>query len=192
MSNVKLVVTDKSVTVESPFNGIFVEHARRLGGKWDESRWSFDIRELADVKELCMLAFGTDGERLDQVDVEVTVNNDGFYAHTSALTLYGYTLARAFGRDSGAKIMYEGLIIKKGGFDSAGSAKNWCTQAKEGTVFVMRDVSRESVEMFSHESLTVRIVSVNKNSTDFDRAELIKELAEIEHRAKEIRQILES
>ena len=56
----------------------------------------------------------------------------------------------------------------------------------------MRDVSREAVEMFSHESLTVKIVSVNKNSTDFDRAELIKSLQKLSNRAKEIRQILES
>ena len=54
MSNVKLVVTDKSVTVESPFNGIFEEHARRLGAS-GMSRWSFDIRELQMLKNFACL-----------------------------------------------------------------------------------------------------------------------------------------
>lgn len=188
---VKLVKTEKTVSVEAPYNSIFVGQARRLGGRWNDSAWVFDIRELPEVQDLCMQAYGSDGERVDQVDVEVAVNDDQFYQLRGPLEIYGRQVARAFGRDSGAKIA-DGILVKSGDFVSDGSMKNWATSATEGTIFVMRDVSRQAVEDFSHESITVKIIASNKSGFEEsqDREALIKELAELEARAAEIKELL--
>ena len=56
-------------------------------------------------------------------------------------------MARAYGRDSGAKIG-EGVVFLEGGASSGGSVKNWYTTIKKGSVFEVRDVPRAKAEAF--------------------------------------------
>ena len=51
-----------------------------------------------------------------------------------AIVFMGIKLAVAFGRDSGAKVGYEAIMIN-GKIGSGGSAKNWYCYASENSIF---------------------------------------------------------
>lgn len=120
-------------TLKTPFyNEKMVSTCRKLGGKWDPtaSAWVFSGLVCDKVDELDEKY----NSRLIQIEVKVLQK---FYEYESAATIAGFTIARAYGRDSGAKIG-EGISFIEGKPDSGGSRKNWATIIKEGSVFRMQ------------------------------------------------------
>jgi hypothetical protein len=120
----------KIVTLQSHcYNDWLVDSCRKLGGKWDAeaSTWVFSPLVEQEVDELDRL-FNDD---LIVIDIEAL---DDITSYTSPVTFMGYTVARAFGRSSGAKI---GAAVKQldGSISSGGSAKNWFTQVTKGSRF---------------------------------------------------------
>ena len=175
--------TEKSIQVESEYNRDFISGARNLAGRWNSPHWTFDVRDEGAVRELCLDVYGTDGETVDLVDVEITFEG-GFYATRGPITFCGRTIARAFGRDSGAK-PGAGVVVKSGGFRSSGSVKNWATEVNTGgAVVVLRDMSRRAVEAVDAEEFggTFEILEPeNKNAALIaERDRLIARLAEID------------
>lgn len=120
-------------TLKTPmYNAKMVEICHKLGGKWDGTAQSWVFSALVEDKV----------EELDEkynsalVALEIKVI-ETFYEYESAATIAGFTIARAYGRDSGAKIG-DGISFIEGKPGSGGSRKNWATVIKEGTVFRMQ------------------------------------------------------
>lgn len=181
----KITRNSKQVTIDAEYNKVFSDSARRLGGKWNESQWVFDIRDEHAVLNLCYRAYGDDGVRKNQCDVRVTIPE--LYSEWQApISFFGYSVARAYGRDSGVKIR-PGIVIESGDFRSGGSIKNWRTVAEDNTVFVIRDVSRELVEEFNEDYATIEILETTKPYT---LEELRKEKQVLEDRLAEIDTLL--
>lgn len=180
----KITKKERTVEVFSEYNSYFVEGARNLGGKWRNECWVFDIREEDDVKKLCMEAYGEDGVNVDQVDVEI-VFKDEFYAPKGPIDVFGRTIARAFGRDSGAKLG-DGVKLIEGEFYSSGSMKNWRTEAKDGTIVLIRDVSKFLVEQNDNPQIEANIVSINSTKKTDEKESLLAELYKIRAREDEI------
>lgn len=184
---IKIETSEDRVQVHTPYHPHFPQRARALGGRWDNSCrcWMFDRRDEGRIRELCREIYGTDGSDAaasDLVTVRVTVGQDDWSEHTGALYLYGRQVARARGRDSGAKLG-EGVVLLSGGVCSDGSMKNWYTTARPGTVLEIRDVPRRAVE----ENGVPREVEVEivGESTDYDalraeRERLTARIAEID------------
>lgn len=102
--------------------------------------------------------------------------------------LGGRTIARAYGRDTGAKAG-DGVIVDAGKIDSAGSAKNWKTVAREGTVIRVLDVPRATAEALcaaDHQAYRVEIVgdagpvAVDRESLAAERNRLLARVVEID------------
>lgn len=115
------------------YNKTLHSKCKQLGGKWDSEScaWIFSglvENEVEDLDEIY---------NSELASVELSVNHDGVYSHTDAVYIAGYKAAQAFGRDTGAKLS-DGIAVISGGFTSAGSMKNWCTQVREGTVIRMQ------------------------------------------------------
>lgn len=142
---IKIRTDDSRLYIRSPYNTIFVNDAKKLGGRWRDPEWAFDLRDADAVLDLCLHVYGTDGERSDLVDLEVSFPPTGGYANTAPIIIGGRPVARAYHRDSGAKIC-DGVIIQSGGFRSSGSRKNWETRAEPDTVVLIRDYSRSMAE----------------------------------------------
>jgi len=182
--NIQIETNEKTISVTADYNDEFVKVARTIGGKWNSPSWVFDIREENLVRSTCLKIYGTDGVNTDFVDVQITLN-DFDTEKCTPIIIFGKTVARAFGRDSGAQIG-TGIVIKSGKFGSGGSAKNWLTIAEDGTSFIMRDVSRNLVEANMEKSIQAEIISETETTgidTDALKAEkekLISRLADIE------------
>lgn len=120
--------TSRICTLTTEINSILVERCRNLGGRWDaeSSSWVFSSFLEDEVEEL-------DAKYNSQkVVVELTAK-DRIFASQSPIYAAGISIARAFGRDSGATLS-NGIALITGEITSGGSVKNWGTVAEEGTI----------------------------------------------------------
>lgn len=123
------------------YNSTLVSACKQLGGRWDaeEKVWVFDDIVEDQVQELDYL-YNT-----EIVPIEIEAKGDISVWHNT-VDFCGYTIARAYGRDSGAKLG-DGVSKIKGGATSGGSMKNWTTEVSEGSVFRLK-VSRPLIEKY--------------------------------------------
>ena len=186
--------TEKQISVASPYNPDLPSSARKLGGKWDGSTklWTFDIRDEARVEELYRNIYGEWDSDIDIpiCTVKVTATSE-IYEGRGGIFICGRQVARATGRDSGARLGTGVVILKGIGAVSGGSVKNWATIIREDSIFEIRDVP---VEMAKKEmdnpdpDYTVEIVG----DTNIDKELLIAEKAKLLTRIEEIDNILNS
>jgi hypothetical protein len=172
----KITVGKKAdqIFVTSPYNKIFIERARYLGGKWKSPAWVFDARNEKMIREALLEVYGSDGEHKEElVTVELFFPEGYSSVVGEAITFFGRTIARAFGRDSGAKLG-DGVVILSGGFTSGGSMKNWHTTAYMGTRILVRDVPKKLAEDFYDRKVEIKIIEEEKS--DITKEELIDAL----------------
>jgi hypothetical protein len=180
---VSVIKSGSELFVDTPYNSRFVKAAKDMGGKWNGGNWKFDARDEQRVRELCMATYGSDGVTSDLVTLRITLGpGDGEYA--GPVELHGRTIARALGRDSGAKLG-DGVVLLEGGFSSGGSVKNWRTTVKEGTTVLVRDFPRIPAEaLVADGDRTAQIEQeapvVDHTALREERERLVNRLAEID------------
>ena len=120
----------------TPYNYLASDKCKKLGGKWDSENnvWVFSSLVESEVEEIDELF------NFDSIGVEITAKKD-LYVGKGPVDFLGYTVARAFGRDSGAKLGDQVSCIS-GKFYSCGSVKNWATEVAAGSVFKLRVCSK--------------------------------------------------
>jgi hypothetical protein len=136
------------VAVQSPYHAEFVCRSRAMAGKWDASRraWIFPVEVLEQVRTLLRDTYGRDNQPTDTVRLRVNwdaLPAEGDMGGVDSIVVGGREIARAFGRDSGARIG-EDIVVVSGGFGSGGSRKNWRLTCRNNTVF---DILRLPVAM---------------------------------------------
>jgi len=135
------------IAITSPYNPTFVSRIKKAGGKWDgtSKTWVCDERTIEAVRSIMREVYGQDDHPQELVNVKVTMSEDGIGEYHGPIVLFGRAIASAWGRDSGARIG-DGVGFEKGGCESGGSAKNWKTIIKGGSVFTIFDVPKAAVE----------------------------------------------
>lgn len=177
---VSIAVTGTKVEVKTPYHPDFPREAKLLGGKWNNAAWLFDSRDEDRVRELCRKIYGTDGTAADLVSVRLTAKTEIAALH-SGIFAAGRCVARATGRDSGAKLG-DGVILLSGRVTSGGSMKNWRTYVIEGSVVEVRDVPRAAVADIDADDWAVEIVEAEDKTSVLlaERERLLARLAEID------------
>lgn len=185
---VALATTSTTISVKSPYNSKFVEAAHKLNGKFDRGTWAFDARDAQRVRDLCFQIYGDDGVRKDQVTLRIEWLK-GTGATCDSLQAHGRTIARASGRDSGAKLG-EDVVLLEGAFTSGGSMKNWSTDVSTGTIVLVRDFPRAAaLELVAKES-AYRKYSIEEEAPIVDREALMAERQKLQLRIVEINTLL--
>lgn len=129
--DIKLETEGGKVYTTSPYNSEFVTKARNLRGEWQSGRWAFSTSVLEHVRNVMLECYGVTGENpYETVTLLVKEWNDCMYI--GGLELFGRPIAKAYGRDSGAKLQ-DGIVLLEGRLTSGGSVKNWQTAAKDAT-----------------------------------------------------------
>ena len=141
---IKLEIIEDKVVVTSPYHTEFVNRCRRLRGKWSNETWIFDDSILEYVREAMIECFNTTGETPYQ-NVNLLVKDVDLSEYRAPVNLFGRTIARAWGRDSGAKIG-DGIVLIKGEIGSGGSVKNWSTNVIDAT-FQIQNFPEPSLEL---------------------------------------------
>lgn len=128
------------------YNHDLVDEARSLGGRWDSESfcWAFSDIVKDKVEELEYLYCSKKN------CIEITAI-ETISIHTDSVYFCGIPIAKASGRDSGAKLC-EGVSMIKGTIDSAGSRANWCTKICAGAVFRLKVPENKLKRCFEDES----------------------------------------
>ncbi|MFN3802464.1 FlxA-like family protein [Belliella pelovolcani] len=133
---IKLEIIGDKVKVITPYHADFVNSCRRLRGRFSEGAWWFDDSVLEYVREAMMDFFNTTGE-ISFEEVSLLVKNYSEYGDRAPVTLFGRIIAKAFGRDSGARLG-DDIVLIKGEINSGGSVKRWSTRVMEATFEIQR------------------------------------------------------
>lgn len=128
---IKLEIVDDKIKVTTPYNKDFVEKARNFRGKWHKEAWWFDDSILEYVRDAMMEVYGTTGEQPVEY-CSLLIKDYSDEAQRGPVELFGRVIARAFGRDSGAKLG-EDIVFISGDYRSGGSVKNWYTELRDAT-----------------------------------------------------------
>ncbi len=145
---IKLEKIDSKIKVTSPYNREFVQRARNLKGKWEDGAWWFDDSILDYVREALTDIYGTSGEAPYE-KCSLIITNYSEKRFREPVVLFGRTIARAYGRDSGANLG-DDIIFISGTYRSGGSVKNWQTVIDNATFeikdFPLRMCEREEIK----------------------------------------------
>lgn len=184
--------TSGKYSIDCPYNKNFIARIKELGGEWksfaDGSRkWVIEPEALELAKDCLRDVYGTDGTVQTEsvrfrAEVDTEVRGD--------FELFGRTIIRVLGRDSGVRPS-EGVIIVSGRAKSGGSVKNPKTILDECIVeFSMpaNYIEREDVKEAISEGW-LRVVELPKRTKEDILAEIKKHEEAIEALKKELESI---
>lgn len=186
MCRIKAESENGKLFVVSPYEPALPKAAKELGGKWNGAAWVFDARLAEDVASLYRSVYGEwPGDVQDYVTIRATALIDT-YEDKGGIFLFGRCLARAYGRDSGARLG-EGVILREGRFASGGSMKNWTTKVLAGTVVEVMDVPRQSVDagdydpdIWKVEILEQAAPTIDREALEAEKERLLARIAQID------------
>lgn len=170
MSNFKVEVktNGEQTTVETPFRDSTVSKLKSLGGKWSAPCWVLPAMVRSEVEKYIEKVYGSTNNTEDplvQVDV---VFPEGCKDYSGSLTVGPLTIARAFGRDSGAKLS-PGWAQINGGVHSGGSVKNWYATTGKGSSFrAMIPLSLAKVLQDKSDALAAKRLAESKEVREDD------------------------
>ncbi len=128
---IQLTIVDDKVKVVSPYNAEFVQKCRNLRGTFKAGAWWFDDSIIDYVREAMLNFYGTTGE-IPYENCTLLITDFSDCEGCGPVVLFGRTIAKAFGRDSGARLG-DDIIFITGTYNSGGSVKNWNTDVRNAT-----------------------------------------------------------
>lgn len=135
---ITVTVTENNVSVDSPYNRDFIDGARALGGKWENSKWNFSPRYEQQVRELCLDVYGMDGTPTQTVTLRIDL--DSYNPGGNELVLAGRQILKKWGRDSKPKLG-TGCAVVAGSLKSSGGSNRYPDITwNDGTVIEVLDV----------------------------------------------------
>lgn len=127
-TTIKTIMENEIIKVKSPYNGCFVSKARALKGSFSAGYWVFPASVKDHVLNAVRECYGVDGTKPYATCILI-VTDYTERAITSGVELFGRPIAKAWGRDGGAKISDDVFFIA-GKPTSGGSVKNWRTDVE--------------------------------------------------------------
>lgn len=139
---IEITRTGTDLLVRTPHaNTNFNARIKDMGGRWEAPAWRVDARNEALVRAALKRSYGSDGMgEPDTVSLQCHVEKDAWHG---PVEFAGRVIARAFGRDSGARLG-EGVVRLSGSVTSGGSRANWTTVVD--AVVVVHDCPRKVAE----------------------------------------------
>ena len=189
--SIQISRTEKQISVQSEYNKVFVDLARNLAGKWNESNksWGFDIRDEADVLEACYLAYGEDGFRQNFCDIKMTLPS-GMESEDHTLILFGRRIATAFSTSVPVK-WASPVVVKAGAIVCSRRYRDEIVEVEAGTAIILRDLSRPLVDKcISENTYGDAVIEILPDMRASARANLIAERDALLARLAEINQLL--
>ena len=179
MAKIRIEKKDGKAHVYTPYNRDFVKNIKQIGGAhWTGSAWSIPEDCIEDARAIMQRVYGeTDIAEAEKVTVEVTAL-DEIREERASVSIFGKDLARAYGRDSGAKVGDDASLIS-GDIDSGGSARYWDTVVSKGSIFKLRNVVKSKLDEYDKSLWDVKVIEENKPNKESLNAEREKLLARV-------------
>lgn len=188
--SIKVTRIEDELIVSSQYNSNLPKRARAIGGNWDPTKkvWVFNISDEKLVKELYMDIY-REWEMSKLIRVRITLRNKMFNTNDSVY-ICGKQIARATGRDSGAKTGEDIRWVSGELPTSGGSTKYWTTVVYEDSVFDIvkfpYDALEELSELANRRDFSFEVIE----ETNIDVTALIAERETLKKRIEEIDKLL--
>lgn len=188
MSAIKVEIKNGKAYITSPYNVDFIRRIKLNGGKWStvSKRWYVPEPALPAVRAMMMEVYGETDEGPASEYATLVVKYHKKVSRTcEPVTLAGRVIASAWSRDGGAKVG-DNVAFISGGPTSGGSARNWTTEVKEGSVveiYYMPLTKAEELVKSHPSDIEVSIKGapvVDKDALKAEREQLVKRIAEID------------
>ena len=154
----KITLKQDKALVFTPYNRDFVDRIHGIGGaKWNGQCWEIPADAVDLVRRIMVDVYGVSDLGGDTVDVEIKFRENYYSEARENLIIAGKSIARAFGRDSNVVIDADTRIIE-GSIESGGSRKYWYVKAIEGTVIMVKNVSRAKLTEVEDEELEIKVL----------------------------------
>ncbi len=185
MQEITFKIIGDQIRVTSPYNKEFVHRARNLRGKWQNNAWWFDDSLTEYVREIMIEHYGTTGEdHYETCTLLVSDYTDSVLQ--GPVTLFGRTVAKAFGRDSYAKLG-DSIVFISGSYSSGGSVKNWRTIVQNAT-FEIKDFPIPSLSLSEvSKAIEEGWCTVKPVAKKRPKEEIEAEIKELENRINQLR-----
>lgn len=187
---IQLSIVEEKLKVVTPYNAEFVQKCRNFRGKFSNGAWWFDDSIIEHVRGAMIEYFGTTGEIPYETCI-LEVNDFTSYEDKDPVTLFGRTIAKAYGRDSGARLG-DGIVFISGEYDSGGSVKNWSTEVKNAT-FEIHNFPVQALQLYEVKEYIKSgkcVVKEKKKKRDPDQIK--KEIAELQAMLAELEKELQN
>lgn len=182
----KITVKENKAYIETPYNKEFVKAVKNIGqAKWQDGAWVVPAHMVDAVREIMLDIYGeSDISTTERVDVKLTFTED-VDAYQSAVTMFGKTIARAYGRDKRVDVG-EDVAFIKGAPKAAGSVKNWYTRIPEESVCIVSNVPETMLNEELPEGVTVEVLkkTVDRKALEEEKERLLARIAEIDNLLK--------
>ena len=112
------------LAIQTPYDKSFIAGVKALGGKWDSSNkvWTIAPTERKEAEVLLGEVYGWMASGMGGTHRVTLTAKQEIKVHTDGIRIAGQTIARATGRDSGARLG-EGVVKLEGIITSTGSMK---------------------------------------------------------------------
>jgi hypothetical protein len=147
------------IEIRTPYNREFISDLKESvsGAKWNGEYWTVPEDAESTIDTLLKQHYGYTPDA-KKVKIIITAKRD-IKEHRDSVYFNGHPIARATGRDSGAKTV-NGTIKLNGTITSTGSVKNWYTTIKEGAKFQIEVFERIAI---SDNDWSVEIIQTEKS-----------------------------
>lgn len=144
MAEIRVEVNGGKADLYTPYSADFVKAIKALGGaRWNASKrcWTISEDMLPQARAIMMEVYGyTDEEQGETITVKATFAED-VCEECDSVVILGKTVARAYGRDTGAK-PGEDVMFLEGTPTSGGSRIHWDSVVRAGSVVMLYKVSK--------------------------------------------------
>lgn len=203
-------IEDGKIAIYTPYDKKFVQSIKKIGSaRWSGSAWTVPEDYIDDIRTLMLDIYGRDDLQNCGETVDAEVDFIRFYDEKwGAVVFCGKTLAQAWGRDSGATVG-DDVILVEGDINSGGSRVNWYTRVSEGSKFIVKKIpksrfEKEKDELNSNEddyyydenniriSKSVKYINYKIISEIIDKDALLAEKDRLEKRIEEIEKLIKT
>ena len=178
----KIIVENNKARVYTPYNQEFVKAIKNIGqAKWQDRAWVVPANMVDAVRAIMMDIYGeTDISTSAKVDVKLTFAED-VDEYQGAVTIFGKTIARAYGRDKKVDVGDDVAFIK-GAPQATGSVKNWYTRVPEESVCIVSNVPETMLNEELPEGVTAEVLkkTVDRKALEEEKERLLARIAEID------------
>lgn len=189
-TQVSLRKENNEIVVVVPFNQEFIKSAKNLQGKWNHEKgaWIFDDSLEEYVKYLLVRIYGVTGETTYKT-CTLIVKNYSAEIMNNAVVLFGRTIAKASGRDTGARLG-DDIIWLSGNYTSGGSAKYWKTIVENGNFEIQNFPVARTEFKDVQQAIKEGWVEIKVTETKRSKEEIEKEIADLKEKLAKLEEEL--
>lgn len=175
---IRIENTGAWANIYTPYNKEFIREVKKIGGaKWNGKArcWSIPAYSVDKCREILLDVYGYDDSPVETTTVRVRILEDMTEIKDS-VKIFGKTVARAYGRDSGSKVG-EDVVLVSGKIDSGGSIENWVSVIEKGSIVELHNVPVPAIKPSDKYEI---IKEDNKGELLKERDRLVARIAEID------------